>query len=149
MKSYRANAGSGLEGLRLKEDPEPEPGPREVLVRVQANSLNFRELSILAGTYPLPVKPDVVMGADGAGEIVALGPDVSRVAIGDRIAAAMFPRWIDGPIEWEYAPQIGTATFPTNFACAFAKAARCCKQSILTAAVSPACLEVRTKERCS
>jgi NADPH:quinone reductase-like Zn-dependent oxidoreductase len=107
MKSYRANAGSGLAGLRLSEDPEPEPGPREVLGRVRANSLNFRELLILDGTYPLPVKPDVVMGADGAGEIVALGLDVSRVAIGDRIAASMFPRWIDGPIEWEYAPQIG------------------------------------------
>src|SRR5262249_54369089 len=107
MKSYHANAGSGLAGLMLNDDPEPKPGPREVLVRVRANSLNFRELSILHGTYPLPVKPDVVMGADGAGEIVALGPDVSRVAVGDRIAAAMFPRWIDGPIEWEYAPQIG------------------------------------------
>jgi NADPH:quinone reductase-like Zn-dependent oxidoreductase len=63
MKSYRANAGSGLAGLRLSEDPEPEPGPREVLGRVRANSLNFRELLILDGTYPLPVKPDVVMGA--------------------------------------------------------------------------------------
>jgi len=97
MKSYHANAGSGIAGLMLNEDPKPEPGPREVLVRVRANSLNFRELSILAGTYPLPVKPNVVMGADGTGEIVSLGPDVSRVAIGDRIAAAMFPRWIDGP----------------------------------------------------
>src|SRR6516165_2056454 len=47
------------------------------------------------------------MGADGAGEVVALGPDVTRVRIGDRVAAAMFPRWIDGPIAWEYAPQIG------------------------------------------
>jgi len=38
------------------------------------------------------------MGADGAGEIAELGPDVSRVAISDRVAAAMFPRWIDGPM---------------------------------------------------
>jgi NADPH:quinone reductase-like Zn-dependent oxidoreductase len=107
MKSYHANSGAGLAGLMLKQHAKPKPGPREVLIRVRGNSLNFRELSILQGTYPLPVKPDVVMGADGAGEIVALGPDVSRVRIGDRIAAAMFPRWIDGPIEWEYAPQIG------------------------------------------
>jgi NADPH:quinone reductase-like Zn-dependent oxidoreductase len=47
------------------------------------------------------------MGADGAGEIVAVGAGVSRVNVGDRVAAAMFPRWIDGPIEWEYAPQLG------------------------------------------
>ena len=107
MKSYHATSGGGLAGLVLREHGEPAPGPREVLVRVRANSLNFRELSVLRGTYPLPVKPDVVMGADGAGEVVALGPNVTRVRVGDRVAAAMFPRWIDGPIAWEYAPQIG------------------------------------------
>jgi NADPH:quinone reductase-like Zn-dependent oxidoreductase len=105
MKSYHANSGAGLAGLTLKEHDAPTPGPREVLIRVRANSLNFRELSVLRGSYPLPVKPDVVMGADGAGEIVEVGPGVNRS--GDRVAAAMFPRWIDGPIEWEYAPQLG------------------------------------------
>src|SRR5215471_14287295 len=103
MKSYHANSGAGIAGLTTKEHDEPNPGPREVLVRVKANSLNFRELSVLRGNYPLPVKPDVVMGADGAGEIVALGDGVTRVKIGERVAAAMFPRWIDGLIEWEYA----------------------------------------------
>jgi NADPH:quinone reductase-like Zn-dependent oxidoreductase len=107
MKSYHATSGAGLAGLVRREHDEPVPGPREVLVRVRANSLNFRELSVLRGTYPLPVKPDVVMGADGAGEVVALGPGVTRVRAGDRVAAAMFPRWIDGRIAWEYAPQIG------------------------------------------
>ncbi len=107
MKSYHATSGGGLAGLVLREHDEPSPGPREVLVHVRANSLNFRELSVLAGKYPLPVKPDVVMGADGAGRVVALGPDVTRVRAGDRVAAAMFPRWLDGPIAWEYAPQIG------------------------------------------
>jgi NADPH:quinone reductase-like Zn-dependent oxidoreductase len=70
MKSYHANSGAGLAGLTLKEHDEPAPGAREVLIRVRANSLNFRELSVLRGSYPLPVKRDVVMGADGAGEIV-------------------------------------------------------------------------------
>src|SRR5262245_26431015 len=107
MKSYHANSGAGLDGLTLKEHPEPKPGLREILMRVRANSLNFREISVLRGTYPLPVKADVVMGADGAGEIVALGEGVTRVKVGDRVAAAMFPRWIDGPFAWEYAPQIG------------------------------------------
>ncbi len=107
MKSYHANSGSGLAGLTLKEHEEPTPGRGEVLLKVRANSLNSRELLVLRGTYPLPVKPDVVMGADGAGEVVAIGPGVTRVAIGDRVAAAMFPRWIAGGIEWEYAPQLG------------------------------------------
>ena len=78
-----------------------------MLVRVRANSLNARELSVLAGTYPLPVKPDVVMCADGAGEIAAAGQDVRRWAIGDRVAAAVFPEWPDSPIVPEYAAQIG------------------------------------------
>jgi NADPH:quinone reductase-like Zn-dependent oxidoreductase len=107
MKSYHANSGAGIAGLTLREHDEPKPGSREVLIRIRANSLNFRELMVLRGNYPLPVKPDVVIGADGAGEVVALGAGVSRVKVGDRVAAAMFPRWIDGPIDWEYAPQLG------------------------------------------
>jgi NADPH:quinone reductase-like Zn-dependent oxidoreductase len=107
MKSYHANSGGGLASIIAKDHPIPEPGPHEILVRVQANSLNARELSVLKGTYPLPVKPDVVMCANGAGEISATGSAVTRVKVGDKVAAAMFPRWIDGPISWEYAPQLG------------------------------------------
>jgi len=62
---------------------------------------------VLSGTYPLPVKPDVVMCADGAGEVVEVGPGVTRVKMGERVAATMFPRWIDGPFSWEVAPQLG------------------------------------------
>jgi NADPH:quinone reductase-like Zn-dependent oxidoreductase len=107
MKSYHGESGGGLASLVAKDHPVPQPGHREVLVRVRANSLNAREFSVLAGTYPLPVKPDVVMCADGAGEIAAAGPGVSRVAVGDRVAAAMFPNWYDGPIEPQFAAQIG------------------------------------------
>jgi NADPH:quinone reductase-like Zn-dependent oxidoreductase len=107
MKCYQANSGAGLSGLALREVEDPQACYRQVLVRVRANSLNFRELSILRGTYPLPVKADVVMCSDGAGEVIAVGEGVSRAKVGDRVAAAMFPRWIDGPIAWEYAPQIG------------------------------------------
>src|SRR5262249_17492372 len=107
MRSYHAESGGGLSSLVVKEHPVPQPGAREVLIRVRANSLNAREFSVLNGTYPLPVKPDVVMCADGAGEIVAVGQGVSRTAVGNRVAAAMFPRWFDGPIVPEYAPQLG------------------------------------------
>ena len=98
MKCFQANSGTGLSGLVLREIEEPHAGYRQVLVRVRANSLNFRELSILRGTYPLPVKADVVMCSDGGGEVIAVGEGVSRARVGDRVAAAMFPRWIDGPI---------------------------------------------------
>jgi NADPH:quinone reductase-like Zn-dependent oxidoreductase len=68
MKSYHASSGVGLSGLVLRESQTPTPGPNEALIRVRANSLNYREILVLRGTYPLPVKPDVVMGSDGAGE---------------------------------------------------------------------------------
>jgi NADPH:quinone reductase-like Zn-dependent oxidoreductase len=89
MKSYHATSGRGLASLVAKEHPIPRPGPHEVLVRMYANSLNARELSILRGTYPLPVKPDVVMCSDGAGQVEAVGADVTRVRVGDRVSAAI------------------------------------------------------------
>jgi NADPH:quinone reductase-like Zn-dependent oxidoreductase len=107
MKSYFANLGAGIEGLRLEEREIPAPGPFEILVRVRASSLNYRELSILRGRYPLPIKPDLVPVSDGAGEVAAVGSGVTRAKPGDRIAAAIFPRWIDGPFAWEYAAQLG------------------------------------------
>jgi NADPH:quinone reductase-like Zn-dependent oxidoreductase len=107
MKSYHGTSGGGLASVVAREHDVPRPGPREVLVRVRANSINFREISVLRGTYPLPVKPDVVMGADGAGEVIDVGAGVTRVAVGERVAAAMFPKWIDGPFIREFAPQLG------------------------------------------
>jgi NADPH:quinone reductase-like Zn-dependent oxidoreductase len=107
VTSYHGESGGGLASLVAKQHPVPQPDRGEVLIRVRANSLNAREFSVLAGTYPLPVKSDVVMCADGAGEIAAVGADVRRVAVGDRVAAAMFPDWCDGPIEVQYAAQIG------------------------------------------
>src|SRR5262249_56581844 len=108
MKSYHLNMGAGLEGLLLREHEVPEPGPHEVLVRVRAVSLNFRELSILIrGVYPLPVKPDVVAVSDGAGEVVRIGGAVTRVKVGDRVMASVVPRWIDGPYSPAKSAQIG------------------------------------------
>jgi NADPH:quinone reductase-like Zn-dependent oxidoreductase len=108
MKSYQVNLGAGLDGLLVKEHDISLPGPREVLVRVRACSLNFRELMILIrGYYPLPIRPDVVPVSDGAGEVVAVGEGVSRAKVGDRVAGAVFPYWIDGPFAWDTAAQLG------------------------------------------
>jgi NADPH:quinone reductase-like Zn-dependent oxidoreductase len=107
MKSYHANLGAGIEGIVVRTRDQPVPGPHQILVQVRAVSLNFRELSILRGYYPLPVKPDVVLASDGAGEVVAVGDNVTRVKVGDRIVAAIFPHWIDGPFGLEYSAQLG------------------------------------------
>lgn len=84
-------------GPVLGERDVPEPGPGEVLVRMRGWSVNFRDLMIAGGFYPKPVKPDVLALSDGAGEVVGLGPDVTRFSAGDRVAATYFPRWLSGP----------------------------------------------------
>ncbi len=108
MRGYHVRMGAGLDGLTVREHPDPRPGPGQVLVRVRAVSLNAREIMILmAGRYPLPVKPDVIPACDGAGEVVAVGEGVTRAAVGDRVTAAIFPRWQDGPFRMEVADQLG------------------------------------------
>jgi NADPH:quinone reductase-like Zn-dependent oxidoreductase len=108
MKSYHTNLAAGFDGLILREQEQPKPGPHQVLMQVRATSLNFRDIMIiLRGRYPLPIKPNVIPASDGAGEVAAVGDGVTRVKVGDRIAASIFPRWIDGPFGWEYADQLG------------------------------------------
>jgi NADPH:quinone reductase-like Zn-dependent oxidoreductase len=108
MKRWHMTMGAGLDGLQLREHATPSPGPGEVLVKVHAVSLNYRELSILLkGRYPLPVKPDVVACSDGAGEVAAVGPGVTRVKPGARVVASIFPHWHDGPFSLAAAAQLG------------------------------------------
>lgn len=108
MKSYHINKGAGLEGLTIREHEIPVPGPRDVLVQVQATSLSFRELLILLlGYYPLPIRPDVIPVSDGAGTVVAVGANVTRIKVGERVAGALFPHWLDGPFTWDTAAQLG------------------------------------------
>ncbi|NIH85481.1 alcohol dehydrogenase catalytic domain-containing protein [Amycolatopsis granulosa] len=108
MKCYRLDPAHGLAGLTLDERHVPEPGPGQVLVRIRANSLGFRDLMVLDGNYPLPISPGVVPGCEGAGEVVAVGDGVNRVRPGDRVAATVFPRWLDGPFIRDNAAQLGT-----------------------------------------
>ncbi len=108
MKSYHINLGAGLDGLVMREHDAPVPGPRQVLIRVRASSLNYREVMILVqGSYPLPVKPDGVPVSDGAGEVVAVGEGVRSIRVGDRVAGNVFAYWTDGPFAWETADQLG------------------------------------------
>ncbi|HEX6565355.1 MAG TPA: NAD(P)-dependent alcohol dehydrogenase [Chthoniobacterales bacterium] len=107
MKSYHVTYGGGIDSLVQREHEIPKPGPGEVLVRIRATSLNARDLMILRGDYPLPVKPDVVAVSDGAGEVAGIGEGVARVKVGDRVAASLFPLWLGGPFSFDVAPQIG------------------------------------------
>lgn len=96
MRAYRPDQPGGIEHLRLREEPDPVPQRGEVLVRVRATSLNYRDLLLLGGTYRLPGKGGLVPLSDAAGEVVALGPDVSRFAVGDRVINSFHPNWFGG-----------------------------------------------------
>ncbi|MEV1248112.1 NAD(P)-dependent alcohol dehydrogenase [Nonomuraea sp. NPDC050022] len=110
MRSYHLRPGRGLAGLTVEDRDEPAPERGQVVVRIHANGLGYRDLMVLANDYPLPIRPGVVPGCEGVGEVVAVGEDVTRVRPGDRVAATVFPRWQDGPFLLENAAQLGTMT---------------------------------------
>jgi NADPH:quinone reductase-like Zn-dependent oxidoreductase len=107
VRAYHLSPGAGIAGLTLRDQPVPDPGPTEALVRVHATGLNYRELLVARDTYPLPLKPDLIPVSDGAGQVVAVGTAVTRVAPGDRIVASIFPRWLDGPFDTDVSAQLG------------------------------------------
>ena len=102
MKAIRLTTSGDQPTLTLQEEPQPTPGRHEVLVRVHAASLNFRNQAILDGNYGGPVKNNVVPLSDGAGEVVAVGADVTRVQVGDRVTANCAVHWLGGPYLAEY-----------------------------------------------
>jgi NADPH:quinone reductase-like Zn-dependent oxidoreductase len=87
----------GLDGLSLAERPEPTPGPGEVLIRVRAVSLNYRDLMMVTGAYNPKQKLPLIPCSDGAGEVVAVGSGVTRVQTGDRVMGIFSQTWIAGP----------------------------------------------------
>jgi NADPH:quinone reductase-like Zn-dependent oxidoreductase len=101
MKAVRWTSGE-KPGLELHDEVTPTPGRNEVLIKVHAASLNYRDQAILDGQYGGPTQPNGVPLSDGAGEVVAVGEGVTRARVGDRVAAACHPHWIDGPPRPEY-----------------------------------------------
>jgi len=97
MRAYQLpKRGAGIDGLVQVERPDPQPAYRQVLVKVGACSLNFRDLLIANGNFDPPVRDNFIPLSDGAGEIVAAGPGVTRVKVGDRVAGCLFQRWSGG-----------------------------------------------------
>jgi NADPH:quinone reductase-like Zn-dependent oxidoreductase len=95
MKAWRISS-FGLDKLELVTLPEPKPGRGEVLIRVHAVSLNYRDLMVVLGKYNPRMHLPRIPCSDGAGEVVAVGEGVTRVAAGDRVAGIFMQNWIDG-----------------------------------------------------
>lgn len=104
MKAVRLTKKGG--SLNLNDESLPTPGHQQVLVRVHAASLNFRDQAALHDKYGGSVKENVVPLSDGAGEVVAIGPDVTRVKVGDRVTASCAVHWISG----RYLPEFQSSS---------------------------------------
>jgi NADPH:quinone reductase-like Zn-dependent oxidoreductase len=87
---------TGREHLHLREQPQPKPGPDQVLVRPQAISLNYRDKAILDGTYFSPITFPLVLASDLAGEVVSVGDHVTRFKPGDKVVSVFKQFWLDG-----------------------------------------------------
>src|SRR4051812_42407124 len=96
MRAYRLNDFTSLDDLHLREEAGPRPQRGEVLVRVHAVSLNFRDVAMFRGRYPLPHRKSLVPTSDGAGEVEEVGAGVTDYKVGDRVMGIFHPRWYGG-----------------------------------------------------
>jgi NADPH:quinone reductase len=86
-KAIRIHTNGGPEVLKWEDVPTPEPGPGEALIRQAAVGLNYIDVYFRTGLYKAPSMP-LVIGQEGAGTVIAVGANVTTVAVGDRVAYA-------------------------------------------------------------
>ncbi len=85
MKAIRVHSVGGPEVLKLEEVPDPQPGEGQAVVRVEAAGLNYVDVYFRTGLYKAPALP-FIPGQEAAGTVAAVGPGVTKVAVGDRVA---------------------------------------------------------------
>src|SRR6201981_1928386 len=95
VEAYRIERFGSVDGIVLQSSEDRGPGLREILMRVRATSLNYRDLMVLKGGGRGPTKLGVIPLSDGAGEVAAIGEGGTRVKIADRIS-----RDISAPLVW-------------------------------------------------
>lgn len=109
MKAF-TTLGDGIAALKWNERPVPEPGPHEVLVKMTAAALNFRDLLVVKGTGSWKPHEPRIPVSDGAGIVVAIGSKASRFRLGDHVAGIFLPEWIDGELTFhKYVSPLGGA----------------------------------------
>lgn len=115
MKSYQLTGPDGLDALQMVDANVPDIAAGQVLVAMKAWSLNFRDTMMPLGGYPgndkVATNPPLVPLSDGVGEVIAIGDEVTRFQVGDRVAGIFFGEWLDGDLEEVHiASALGGAT---------------------------------------
>ncbi|MEM9367785.1 MAG: NAD(P)-dependent alcohol dehydrogenase [Planctomycetota bacterium] len=96
MKAFQIQDAGGFESIARVDWPDPTPGSRDVVVRMRAASLNYRDLGVASGGYLRNDACPVIPLSDGAGEVAAVGDAVTRWRVGDRVSPIFVRDWIDG-----------------------------------------------------
>jgi NADPH:quinone reductase-like Zn-dependent oxidoreductase len=110
MKRYELQGPDGIKGLALVNGPVPQPGAGQVLVRIKAATLNYRDLLTVKGGYGSRQKFPLVPVSDGAGVIETVGPGVREFAPGDRVIGSFFEGWLGGePSQAKMSAALGGA----------------------------------------
>ena len=99
MKAFEIKQASGIDSLTFAERPDPKPGYGQVLVKIKAASLNYRDLLVVKGAYSRNLPPGLVPCSDGAGEVVETGDGVTHIKPGDRVAGIYMQTWISGELD--------------------------------------------------
>ena len=96
MRVFEIRDQFGLDRLVQCERPVPQPGPGQVLMRMTAATLNYRDLLVVEGTYNPRLRLPLIPVSDGAGVVEAVGEGVTRFSPGDRVVSVFFQGWIEG-----------------------------------------------------
>ena len=97
MLAYRLTA-PDLDALHVSNEPMPEPGPTEIIVKMRAASLNYKDTFYLAGDKGIRLPRPTIPLSDGSGEVVAVGSHATRFSVGDRVIGTFVQDWLYGSI---------------------------------------------------
>jgi len=111
MKAIEIHNSFGIDSLKRKERPDPHPSVGQVLIKLRAASLNYRDLMVVQGRYNPKQNLPLIPLSDGVGEVVAVGENVRRVKVGDRVANIFFQQWLAGkPSKAAFRSTLGSPT---------------------------------------
>ncbi|EPG73439.1 alcohol dehydrogenase, catalytic domain, GroES-like family [Leptospira fainei serovar Hurstbridge str. BUT 6] len=154
MKVFEIQNQFGIENLTVNSRPDPKPGFGEVLIKVKACSLNYRDFLMIIGKYNPRQKLPLIPLSDGAGEVVEIGAGVTKIKVGDRVCGIFSQGWqagepelenlkesLGGPLdglisEYRIFPETGVIPFPDHLSYAEASTLPCAGLTAYNAVVT-------------